>query len=377
LKIILYESSSIGGSYDYSRELFLQYGRHHEVTSAEWVIPSSADVTASANVLKILCNDRKKFGLRIANRGHFLWRHFLNPLTLFFFLLKKQHPHVVILNDFEQMSAFLWVPLFSAALRRHRFVVVLHDPDRDAYPPSRKISAASMRILMSLMDLALYHEHLPDRSYYRPNGKTSYVQVPHGYYSRKKPDDELLRKLTSEKGSSQYVTIPGNIRHEKNYELAIQALASLPHIRLVIAGSPSSGSVDIAQLERLAEKLKVSDRVIWVKKYLSENEMAAVIESADLILLNYKPSFTSQSGTLNLVAPYRKKLLASRTQSSLTQVMERFNLGFFVTPDDLPDLIAKLPWALASPDPGNWKRYEEYASWENHVNIVIQNLKQI
>ena len=282
---------------------------------------------------------------------------------------------LIILNDFEQLSAFIWVPLYKIFLRKHRFAVVLHDPDRDAYPPSKKFSEASMRIMMSLMCLALYHEHLPLKSYYQPNGKTQYIKVPHGYYPKKNVDEVLFKELLSAKGDFKYVGIIGNIRSEKNYALAIQALIRLKDAKLVIAGSPANSSVDIKALGDFAKQSGVHERVIWVIKYLSENEMAAVIESVDVVLLNYKQSFTSQSGILNLIAPYKKKIVASHTESSLTRVMERFKLGFLVNPDDLDDLVDQLSEMLSRDSSGNWDNYLKYASWENHVNIVINNLK--
>lgn len=376
LNIVIYESSSTGGNFDYSANLFDQYGKHRDVQFVEWVIPRCSKVSAMKSVHKVLCNDRPKSAVTIVKRLHFLARHFINPFILFFFVVKRSRPSIIFLNDFEQLSAFLWVPLYKIFLRKHKFAIVLHDPDRDAYPPSRSVSGVSMRVIMSLMDFALYHERLPSKCYYQPNGKTRYIKVPHGIYPQKKADELLLKELLSEKGDFRYVAMIGNIRSEKNYDLAIRALVYIKNAKLVIAGAPSSSSEDVMALRALAERSGVYERVVWVIRYLSENEMAAIIESTDLVLLNYKQSFTSQSGILNLIASYRKKIVASRTESSLTAVMERFKLGALVKPGDLEDLIDQISQNLGRKSSGNWDDYLKYASWENHANIVIDNLRK-
>jgi glycosyltransferase involved in cell wall biosynthesis len=147
----------------------------------------------------------------------------------------------------------------------------------------------------------------------------------------------------------------------------------------VIAGSPSSSSVSVNSLRKLAASLDVADRVVIIEKFLSPEEMNAVIESSDLILLNYKNTFTSQSGVFNLIAPFRKKLVISRTESGLAALAKKFGIGHFVEPDNLNDFVHVLCKILH--DDSNrlngWDEYLKYASWENHVNIVVNAFKRI
>lgn len=371
MNIFIYESSSRGGCYEYSKYLLEAYKK--VTPHAAVIVPANCkdDISGSE---KILLKDSVEINNKIYRKLHFLLRQFLNPIILFFFLLRKDKS-LVILNDFEQISAPVWAPLYRFFLKKHRFAVVLHDPDRDNYPPSRKVSEYCMRKLMSCMDLGLYHEYLPEKKYYQ-HFKTKFLKVPHGLFKTADKDVHLLKKIKEEAAGNKLVVIIGNIRAEKNYDLAINALPQLPGWKLLIAGAPANSSVSVDEFKNLATEKGVSERVIWIDKFLSDAEMSSVISIADLILLYYKKSFTSQSGILNLVAPYEKKVLISDTSSSLTEVGKKFNLGTMVEPDSLQALQKGI---IESEDFSNdgWKSYKEYASWDKHISVVLSALKDI
>jgi glycosyltransferase involved in cell wall biosynthesis len=379
IDVILYESSSTGGIFEYSRYLFQAYAKHGDVSSVTWLLPSSASVSTAPGVLKVLCNDRPNFKRKFFKRLHFVYRSFVNPYILFRYLRSARKQHFVILNDFDQLTALLWVPLYRRFLGHHRFAIALHDPDRDAYPPSKRISALSMKKIMSLMSIALYHEHLPKKSYYHPNGKTRYVSVPHGHYQALPVDRTMADSLISKAKEAPIVAIIGNIRMEKNYELAIKAVSQIGGFKLLIAGAPSSSSINVEDLRTLAASLKVEDRLMFIVKFLSPEEMNAVVETSALILLNYKNTFASYSGIFNLIAPFRKKLVVSRTESGTAVLAKRFGIGYFVEPDNLNDLIHVLQRALNDGTDGSkgWDEYLQYSSWENHVNIVVAEIKRL
>jgi glycosyltransferase involved in cell wall biosynthesis len=127
--------------------------------------------------------------------------------------------------------------------------------------------------------------------------------------------------------------------------------------------------VNVGAYKELASRLKVSDRIIWIERFLSGEELSAVIEAADVILLNYGASFTSQSGILNSVAPFRKELIVSDGPSSLASIIKRFGVGQLVQPGSVDSLVEglKILENEAGEMQSRWDDYLAYASWENHV----------
>ena len=375
INIIIYESSSFGGCYDYSRQLISAYAKQDGVESVELLLPKNASATGKG-VKRFLLWDELSTTIIIVKKLWFILRVFVNPLLLFFYLLFKKQRHV-LLNDFEQLSAWYWSPLYRFLLPWHSFSVFLHDPDRDAYPPSPKVSSFLIKVMMHTMDLAFYHEILPDKPYYKGK-RTRYIAVPHGIYPAPPPDVHLLETLNNEIVDRYCFAIIGNIREEKNVDLAIRALANVPNGHLVIAGKTANSSVDIARYHQLSKELNVENRITWITRFLSEAELSSVISRCDAVLLYYRSSFTSQSAIVNLIAPFKKKLIVSDTSSALATTVRKFGNGILVPPDEvvaLTKVMEKLPEQNNSFSEA-WQDYIQYASWENNAFITVNAMQE-
>jgi glycosyltransferase involved in cell wall biosynthesis len=374
MRIIIYNSSSFGGCFDYGREIFHAYSALDGVSSCEWWVPENAVTEYDPRIRKIFIHDKPALRFRIFRQLHFLYRSLMNPLLLYL-RMAAAPDSVLIFNDFEQLTAPFWVPLFQKLLRRrHQFSVILHDPDRDAYPPSIRWTNYSMRMLMRLMDVAFYHHYLPEKPYYAP-GFTHYIDVPHGVFMLPDPDPDFLYGIRQMNPSGKKIlSIPGNIRPEKNYHLAIAALPFLPDCILLIAGAASNARVDVEAYRRQAREAGVEDRVLWIEAYLKPAELAAVMAVSDVILLNYADSFSSQSGIFNVSVPFRKPVVVSAGRSSLSRMVAAFGIGTMAEGFENEELAKAIRLALsAEAHPERWDRYLEYASWDRNAAIGYTN----
>lgn len=381
MRVVIYSTSSFGGCFDYALQLHEAYNSNLEVERVVSYFPQNAQIPSRTDMQAILMPDRLHHNATARQKQlHFLQRSARNPLRL---LRRLQHapPSLVIFNDWEQITAPMWVPMFQAGIgNRHKFACILHDPDRDHYPPNLKTSTACMRTMMRLMHLGLYHDFLPEKPYYAKNNRTQYLDVPHGLYPAADADLPMQHNLKQHLDPKlKWMTILGNIRPEKNYELAIEALQNFPGLGLLIAGQPSHQGVDLDAYRKLASELGVSDRIFWLEKYLTDAEMSAVIAHADFLLLYYASSFSSQSGVLNTAAPFRKTIIASDGESSLAATLRRFSIGVLAPPDNLEELCKAIARVLEGygPDLADWGNYLEYASWENHAAKVIRAAKEL
>lgn len=374
--VVIYESSSFGGCYEYALQLFNAF-KQTEIRTTLILPSNSLDIPEGAS--NFLLADKSASTSNFLSKVYFLIRQLVNPLLLFFYLIRKKDCQVIF-NDFEQLTTPIWIPLFKIFLsRKHTFSIILHDPDRDNYPPSKAFSNYCMKLLMGLMDVAFYHGYLPSKPYYR-RSITKYVEIPHGIYPLPKPDLKVKKAILDRKISGhKYLSILGNIREEKNYALAIRALPSLPECLLIIAGAPANSRVNTDWYKNLADELGVSQRIIWHERYLSEKEMASVIDVSDIILLNYSNSFASQSGIINMIAPFKKNILVSKTTSSLTLIVEKFQLGDLIEPDNLEALINGIKNSILenSQNIPRWDLYLQHSSWASSVLIMVNSLNSV
>ncbi len=368
-KIAIYESSSRGGNYKYAIELYKACQRNKKIDSTILILPSGSSYSGFG-LKKILLAD-KLFKERIPGRIYFILRQLLNPFILFFWLLPR-NGWIVLFNDFEQLSTPLWVPVYKLLLNKHTFGIYLHDPDRDAYPPLYAYSKFTMKLLTSLAEFSFYHGWLPEKPYYS-NTRAKYIEVPHGLYEMTEADHEFTNHLKQFKGNSSLISILGNIRDEKNYEYAINVLVAIPDIKLLVAGSPSNSDVDVLKYKSMAQKLGVPGRIKWIEKYLSEPELSTLIGLSDIIWLYYKPTFNSHSGIFNNIAPYRKKVIISDINSSLTKLVQKYKCGELIPPNDQTSLEKGILRILNNPDENRWDTYLEYASWDKNIEIVVKS----
>ncbi len=380
MHIIIYNPNSKGGNFKYAQ--YTAKALAKKGNKVTLVLPKNASSIDLSTYLPtdqftyqpILLSDQPKTHNTLFKKLHFFIRIFLNPI-IFYLFLKKNKVSKVIFNDFDQLTAILWAPLFKLLKKKHTFSVILHDPGRDAYPGGIKHTNRCMKAILKIMDVAFFHEQLPDKIYYKEFTGNK-ISIPHGIYSPAPANTKLLKKIEAFKNNGKLLCISGNIRYEKNYQLIIEALSKLKDYKLLIAGAPSSSSVDVKELKELAKIQQVADRILWLIKYLTDDEFTSVLESSDLILLYYQNSFTSQSGILNQIAPLKKNVLISDTPSALTKLAKEFNLGTIIKADDISSFVQGVQDALKNNNYNNqWQSYLEYANWDKQASEIVRGLE--
>jgi glycosyltransferase involved in cell wall biosynthesis len=235
-----------------------------------------------------------------------------------------------------------------------------------------------MLMLINIMDIGIYHEILSDKLYYKQS-HTKYASVPFGEYQMAKEDSTMVSFLNNQKKNPNglpYViaSINGNIRAEKNYDLAIKALPYHPDVKLLIAGRAANSGVDTNVYRALATELGVADRLIWLERFLSDEELSAVLATSDIILLAYSASFKSQSAIFASLIPFSSNLVASEGENALAKAVRNYELGELVVPDDLPSLVDGIERAKAfvgKQRPG-WKVYKKENSWQKNAETIWQ-----
>ncbi|MCB0746308.1 MAG: glycosyltransferase [Ignavibacteriae bacterium] len=373
LKIIIYNPNSFGGNFNYIHELLLEIVNQKIVEEVILLLPKNSKLLLPLNSSKYLLADKVNTNNLIIRKLYFLLRSFVNPLKLFWLLIKTESSYL-LWNDFDQMSAPLTSWLFKFLKKKHVFSVILHDPDRDSYLSSKFFSIYTMVKFMSIIDIAFYHEVLPQKIYYNRN-IVEFVGIPHGIYPACKSNLYFKNSLKNELGNFNVLTIFGNIRHEKNYDQIIKILPHILNIKLIIAGALANSSIETGEYKKLAISLGVQDRIIWLEKYHEPEEVASIMECTDIGIMFYKETFKSQSGVLNVYAPYKKPIIVSNIESGLTEVVKKYNLGKIVDLHDEKMLISSIYELIHNSfDETGWWQYYEYASWKSSAKIICNSI---
>lgn len=99
-----------------------------------------------------------------------------------------------------------------------------------------------------------------------------------------------------------------------------------------------------------------------------------------MVLVTYSAKFRSASGVLNVAVSGRKPVLASSGAGPLKTVVGKYQLGVFVEPGDLEEILRGASKLVSSSATGkceyelhpDWERYERENSWEENARRVSQ-----
>ncbi|MBS9392768.1 MAG: glycosyltransferase family 4 protein [Dolichospermum sp. LBC05a] len=313
-------------------------------------------------------------------------------------LFKKIHFAKVILVNFTKLANYIeehkfqyvllgsyteyLAPLWSTRLQKLAkngviFGAIVHDPVRNFVVGPLWWHRWSIACGYSFIREAFVHETIElDTVKSMPQLRTTVI--PFGIYHFPKADksrEQMLTKLSIPLNAKVMLAF-GHIRDNKNLDLVIRAISNFLNIYLIIAGKEqSSGQKSAALYQNLAKDIGVADRCCWQIGFIPDQEVANLFEAADVAILTYSKTFRSASSALNTAANYGKPCLASAGESSLKSVVQKYNLGVWVEPDNLDTLVQGIKQWLDNPPNPQWEKYIQDNSWEKNTKLVITSFK--
>jgi len=293
--------------------------------------------------------------------------------------IQQLRPDAVLLSSYSEYLAPLWAwRLRRWQQRGIRFGAIVHDPVRDFQVGPAWWHRWSIAEAYSFLEAAFVHQAIAlDTAHTMPRLHT-YV-LPHGPY-RFPPatlNREQLRDRLQLPHHAPVMLAFGHIRDNKNLDLVIQAMAKIPNVYLLVAGSePPTHQKPVQFYRDLAESFGVSDHIRWQIRFIPDSEVSHLFTVADLVLLTYSSSFRSASGVLNTAATFRKPCLASSGESDLKTAVEGYQLGFWVQPD-CPNAIQEgiQSWLNLPPQP-YWEQYLSDHSWTRNAEVILKWISQ-
>ncbi|HEX2835407.1 MAG TPA: glycosyltransferase family 4 protein [Thermoanaerobaculia bacterium] len=136
----------------------------------------------------------------------------------------------------------------------------------------------------------------------------------------------------------------GTLSHYKGIDILLRAFPRVHHstgARLVLAGYPFH-DFDLAAHQQLTRTLGIENAVHWVPEYIDSGDVAAWMESANVIVFPYRDIY--QSGALHVAQTFGVPIVASAI-GAMKDVIEHDVSGLLVeqeNPDALADALLRL-----------------------------------
>jgi glycosyltransferase involved in cell wall biosynthesis len=198
-------------------------------------------------------------------------------------------------NHITELLKHLKVPVITT------LHTVLREPNLDQRVVMHKITARSERLIV----MSQYSSRVLQEVFKVPARKIDLI--PHGIPNLPFEQPDIYKERFSCQGKSVLLTF-GLLSPNKGFESVIQAmpriLASQSNAVYVIAGATHphirarEGDRYRFELQALAKKLGVEQQVLFVNRFVTHEEMASLVGSADVYITPYCHEAQAVSGTL-------------------------------------------------------------------------------
>lgn len=201
--------------------------------------------------------------------------------------------------------------------------------------------------------------------------------IPHGYFDMPESSIDViaLKKKYYVPLDKKVLLFFGTMRENKGLDTLLLALQKLKHDFFLLIVGDTAGTVErpIKYYERIIESGDLAESVSWIKRYISNEEIAEVFRIADAVVLPYKKSFHAQSGVLHLAIGYEKPCIVSDI-GAIGSTVNNYDLGFVVKAEDPAALgqgIISLFDRLNQGSFFNFKKCKEDNNWDTIADKVI------
>ena len=279
--------------------------------------------------------------------------------------LDAARPDVLILQWWTGTVALPYLVLARAAARRGAHVVIefheVLDTAEQRIPfVSRYVAAMMHQLLRVASGLVVHSDH--DRALMAAHYELPTVPVAvvgHGPYSHYDGGGATLRREAP--ADVWNILFFGTIRPYKGLEYLVEAFSALPDPErywLTVVGETWEGWNLPAELIAASP---VRDRITFVNRYVSDDELGEWIAGADAAVLPYLRS--SASGPLHTVMHHGLPVVVTSV-GGLVEAAAAYAGAVFVPPADAGAIGAALA-GIAADSKG--RRHEDPSSWERTV----------
>jgi glycosyltransferase involved in cell wall biosynthesis len=314
---------------------------------------------------------------RLLRRALFAVFAILNPFILAWQIVLLR-PRFVLLDSMSELFAPLWAwpHRLLARFGGVRYVATLHDPVRERTLGTAWWHRWSLRAAYAPLSIGLVHDLAAAKKAGVP-AHIRLVEVPHGIFPVAADGSGVdLRAALGIDPAAPVALSFGYVVDRKNLGLAIDALAAVPGLHLIIAGRRGSTQDRAPEsYKALAEQLGVADRCHIVDRFIDDAELDALFRAADFLLMTYSGAFVSQSGVLHVAANWSRPVLASGGPGPMVETVRRYKLGEVVAPDSVEALAEGMRRMIGRSDSvadrAAWQRFRDEASWARNVDLLL------
>lgn len=284
---------------------------------------------------------------------------------------------------------FQWLPvpivdrLFLPLLQRIAPTVLTVHDTMGFLNPSSKLQLFGWSRLLNALDRIIVHLELSKKQLVERGVPARQIGViPHGVLTLPGTSTISEPKPKPNCSGEQRILLFGAIKAYKGPDLLIRAYALLPEelrrkARVVIVGEPF---VPLEELKSLARELGVGDRIDWDPRFVPDEELACILDDADILAFPYRR--IDASGVLMLVLPLERPIVATSV-GCFEELLVDGETARLVPPEDPQAFADALAELIDDPERGRSLALRAKAvaldqlSWDRIAERTIETYQEI
>ncbi len=317
----------------------------------------------------------------VVRRARFLIGQFLSPIRLCKYV-KENNIDIVHFSNVNHLS----FPLWKKAIEKSgaRVVISVHDVKRQKRILNRKWEDKQLKALYRFSDGLFVHSEYQAQELVEFAGiDRRHIQiVPHGpyVYQDSTKSRKTLFKIYEIPQGKQVALFVGQLRDEKNLDGLHKALTiSKANLFLIVAAIGGGKHRNSDYYQQYANELGLSDRVLFLSKYIPDEEVGELFSVADWVAIPYRKSFTSQSGVLNVAVHFERPSLVC-SSPVLRETIEACDIGVICKNDTSESIAQGIDEICARVNQGHAHQYQDYRirySWKENALRTLKVYEQI
>lgn len=313
----------------------------------------------------------------VVRRSRFLAAQFINPRRLVK-RARQTSADIIHICNINYLSLPLWLPRLNAW--KGKLVCSAHDIRRRVRLIHRGWEERQLKRFYRRCDALFVHsmDQVDELEAFAGVERGRIVIVPHGPHVYAPPPDRSQARLKEEyriPANRQVALFFGYLREDKNLDGLIRALhlAGVENLHLLIAGNTAArGEEHVLDCRVLVNELRLENRVTFDVRYIPDEDLPALFKLCDWAVLPYKPTFSSQSGVLNLAAFYERPVLVTPS-SSFKELLADVAIGELCPgyeDADIAEGIRSMAAKVARGAEWDFEAYRSRYSWESNAEIT-------
>lgn len=266
----------------------------------------------------------------------------INPLTWRRTLrrVRDWRPDVVIMQWWHPYFTPAWAVLGRAIKRltpAPRLLFICHNvlPHEQGGRLGQRVQPLALRLALAAADHAFVHAAADGEILRRFLPQLAYTVTPHPTYEALGRSENGMLPVTLPQ-DRPLLLFCGFVRPYKGLDVLLEALPQVlakRRVHLLAAGEFWQGGAALYQ--RQIEKLGIGAHVTLLDAYLPDEQLAAVMGRADVVVLPYRSA--TQSGVVQMAFGYQKPVITTDV-GGLAEAVADGRTGLIVPPEDAPAL---------------------------------------